>query len=183
MGALKKRFPPPGEILSLYATIVFLIYGWASLTFTWKIPSWLYYLSLADITAILSYALVSSFLESTILLSLFLLLAVLLPSSFFVNKFIVRGSIVVYIVTFWMILFNLRTLIRLPSSRDLILFGVASVLTVSLSILFADRLPSFQKILIALGDRLTVFLYLWLPMTALGVLVVLVRMTQALLGA
>ncbi|HSL43536.1 MAG TPA: hypothetical protein VK897_08895 [Anaerolineales bacterium] len=175
MTALRKKIPPLDEILAVYGTIVFLIYGWASITFSWKVPSWLYYLSLAEITAILSYTLASSLLECTIILLLLLLLAFLLPSKWLVDKFVTRASIIVYLLTFWVALFNLSTLIQLPTSRDLIFFGGIAILTIGMAIVIADRILPFQRLMTALGNRLIVFLYFWLPLSALGILIILVR--------
>lgn len=175
MTALKKKLPPLDEILGLYATIVFLIYGWASITFSWKVPSWLYFLSLGEIGAILSYTLVSSLLECTIILFIFLLVGLILPAKLFINKFIVRGSLIFYILTFWVILFHLSTLIQLPTRDDLVTFGLLAFLTLALGLVIAERIPAVQRMLVALGNRLTVFLYLWLPLSIVGILILLVR--------
>jgi hypothetical protein len=174
--ALRKKIPPFAEILALYATIVFLIYGWAILAFFWKVPSWLYYLSLTDILAILSYALASSFVESAVILLIFLLAALSLPSRWLADKFIVRGSLTFCILTFWMALFNLVTMIQLPTSDDLISFGLVAFLTIGLAIFVADRLSALRKIMTVLSDRLTIFLYLWLPLSAMAILILIVRL-------
>lgn len=176
MIALRKKIPPFPEILALYATIVFLIYGWAILTFFWKVPSWLYFLSLGEIGAVLSYTLASSLFESTMILLIFLLVGLVLPSKLFVEKFIVRGSIIICILTFWMALFNLITLIQLPTSNDFISFGLAAFLTIGLAIFAADRSAAVRKMMIALSDRLTIFLYVWLPLSVVGILVLLARL-------
>src|SRR6266498_944303 len=104
---LKEKIPPPHEISSLYATIVFLVYGWTSLAFFWKVPSWLYFLNLGEIVSILAYVLSSTLLESLIILLLFLLASLVLPASWLRNKFVVRGSIIFYSLTFWVILLTL----------------------------------------------------------------------------
>lgn len=176
MIAPRKKIPPFPEILALYATIVFLIYGWAIVTFFWKVPSWLYFLSLGDIIAILCYALASSLVESTLILLIFLLIGLILPSGWLADNFVVRGSLIICILTFWMALFTLVTLIQLPTSNDLISFGLAAFLTIAVAIFAADRLSALRKMMIALSDRLTVFLYVWLPLSVMGILVLLVRL-------
>lgn len=143
--------------------------------FAWKIPSWLYFLSLGDIASVFAYTLLSSLLESTLLLSLFLLAALILPARLFADKFLVRGSIVIIILTFWVAMFNLVTLIQLPTTEDLISFGSLAFLTIALGLVLGERMTVFQNMLIAFGNRLTVFLYFWLPLSAIGVLVVLLR--------
>ena len=161
--------------MALYATIVFLIYSWAIIAFFWKVPSWLYFLNLGEIGAVLSYTLASSLLECTVLLFIFLLAGIVLPSRVLFDKFVIRGSIIIYILTFWMALFNLVTLISLPTSSDLISFGVIALLTISVVIFISERIPAFQKLLTALGDLLIIFLYLWLPLSLVGILVIALR--------
>lgn len=176
MIAVRKKLPPLHDILNLYATIVFLIYGWAIVAFFRKLPSWLYFLSLQEIGAILCYVLVSSLFESMTLLFLFLLAGLIFPSRLFVDKFVLRGTIIICILTFWMALFNLITLIQLPTGEDLISFGLATFLTISLAIFAADRISAVRKMMLALSDRLTVFLYVWLPLSVVGILVLIVRL-------
>ena len=175
MIVLKNKIPPLHEILALYATIVFLIYGWAVITFFWKVPSWLYFLSLGDIAAILSYTFASSLLECTIILFIFLFASLVLPERLLYNKFAVRGSLIVYSLTFWVVLFNLNSLIQLPTTSDVITFSIGALVTSALAMLIAERISLVQSLIITLGNRLTVFLYLWLPLSLIGILVILFK--------
>jgi len=173
--ALRKKIPPLHEILALYATVVFLIYGWASITFFWKVPSWLYFLSPGEIAAILSYTFASSLLECTIILLIFLFASLVLPTKWLYNKFAVRGSLIVYSVTFWVVLFTLNSLIQLPTTSDVITFGIGVLVTSVLAILLAERFSFVQRLVITVGNRLTIFLYLWLPLSLVGILVIILR--------
>jgi hypothetical protein len=178
--ALRNKIPPLHEILTLYATIVFLIYGWAITTFFWAVPSWLYFLSLGEIAAILSYTLASSLMECTILLLLFLFASLVLPSNWLYNKFAVRGSLFIYSLTFWVVLFTLNSLIQLPTTSDVITFGVGVLVTSALAILLAERISFFPRLVTTVGNRLTIFLYLWLPLSLLGILVIVFRILGGL---
>jgi len=173
--ALRKKIPPLHEILALYATIVFLIYGWASITFFWKVPSWLYFLSLGEIAAVLFYTFASSLLESTIILFIFLFASLVLPTKWLSNKFAVRGSLIVYSLTFWVVLFTLNSLIQLPTTSDVITFGMGVLVTCVLAILLAERFSFVQRLVMTVGNRLTIFLYLWLPLGLIGILVIIFR--------
>jgi len=173
--ALRNKIPPFHEILALYATIVFLIYGWATITFFWKVPSWLYFLSLEEIAGILSYTFASSLLECTIILFIFLFASLVLPSKWLYNKFAVRGSLMVYALTFWVVLFTLNSLIQLPTTGDVITFSIGVLLTSVLAMILADRISVVQRLIITVGNRLTVFLYLWLPLSLIAILVIVLR--------
>lgn len=159
----------------MYATIVFLSYGWAIITFFWKVPSWLYFLSLGEIGAILAYALASSLLECTIILLIFLFASLVLPSGLLADKFAVRASLIVYSLTFWVVLLTLNSLIQLPATSDVITFGLGVSVTSALAILLSERISFFPGLVMAVGNRLTIFLYLWLPLGVLGILVIIFR--------
>lgn len=173
--ALRKKLPPFHEISSLYATIVFLVYGWTSVAFFWKVPSWLYFLNLGEIAFIVAYVLSSTLLESVIILLVFVLACLLLPANWLQNKFAVRGSVIFYSLTFWVILLNLGSLIQLPTTTDVITFAIGFPLTAGSGILLADRIPLLHRFVNFLGNQLTVFLYLWLPLSLAGVLIVILR--------
>ncbi|HLF74478.1 MAG TPA: hypothetical protein VI524_09040 [Anaerolineales bacterium] len=174
--ALRRKIPPLQQILIVYATITFLVYGWASVAFFWKVPSWLYFLSLGEIAAILAYALASSFVESIMLLFFLLVAGLVLPSRWLSDKFAANGTIIIYSLTFWVLLFNMSSLIQLPTSGDVLLFAVGSPLTAGLAIVLSTRSSRVPSLLTALGNRLTIFLYVWLPAGLAGICVVILRL-------
>jgi hypothetical protein len=98
-----------------------------------------------------------------------------LPSRMLSNKFAIRGSLIVYSLTFWVILFNLNSLIQLPTTSDVITFGIGALVTSALAIMIAERISLIQRLVITLGNRLTIFLYLWLPLSLIGILVIMLR--------
>ncbi|HEX9333404.1 MAG TPA: hypothetical protein VF896_16045 [Anaerolineales bacterium] len=175
MRVFRKKFPPLREILGLYATIVCLVYSWTSIAFFWKVPSWLYFLTLGEIAVVLSYLLVSSLLEATIILFIFLLASLTLPSRWLSDKFLVRGSVIIYSLTFWVALFDLSSLIELPSSSTVISFMIGMPLTCALAIMLVDRISLVHQAITSLGDRLTIFLYVCLPLSLIGIFVIILR--------
>ena len=173
--ALRKKFPALDEILSIYATIVFLVYAWASVAFFWKLPSWLHFLTFGEIAAIVSYILASSLLESTIILLILLFASLLLPSRWLSYKFVVRGSVIIYSLTFWVALFDMGSLIQLPTSNAVISLVVGLPLMAGLAMMLADRISLVPRFMTTLANRLTIFLYLWLPLSLAGIFVLFFR--------
>jgi hypothetical protein len=92
MTSLLQRFPNISAILPVYAVIAVPIFGWTITFWLWKLPSWLKFLTLGEIAAILSYALMIAFFESMLICGLLLLLCFLLPSQAFRDRFVVRGT-------------------------------------------------------------------------------------------
>jgi hypothetical protein len=173
--AIKEKIPSPHEISRLYAMIVFIVYGWTSVAFFWKVPSWLYFLDLGEIAAILAYILSSALLESVILLLLFVLASQALPSSWLRDKYVLRSSIIFCTLTFWVVSLNLSSLIELPTTRDFLTLAIGFPLTAGLGIVLADRIPRLQRFLDYISNQLTVFLYLWLPLSLAGILILIIR--------
>lgn len=114
-------------------------------------------------------------LECTIILFIFLFASLVLPSKFLYNQFAVRGSLIVYALTFWVVLFTLNSLIQLPATSDVITFGIGVLVTSALGILLAERISFVPRLVSTVGNRLTIFLYLWLPLGLLGILVIIFR--------
>jgi|SRR5215208_6302628 len=173
--ALRKKLPPFHETWRLYATIVFLVYGWTSLAFFWKVPSWLYFLDSGEIVSILAYALSSTVFESVIILLLFVLASLVLPASWLRNKFVIRGSIVFYSLTFWVVFLTLSSLLQLPTTNDLLTFAMGFPLTAGLGMILVDKIPLVYRFMDYLSKQLTIFLYLWLPLSVVGILILIVR--------
>jgi len=172
---LKEKIPPLHEISSLYATIVFLVYGWTSLAFFWKVPSWLYFLNLGEIVSILAYVLSSTLLESVIILLVFLLASLVLPVGWLRSKFVVRGSIIFYSLTLWVFLLNMSSLIQLPTTRDILSFSIGFPFTAGMGMILADRIPVLPRLMTFLSNQLIIFLYLWLPLSLAGILILIIR--------
>ena len=174
--AIRRKIPPFRSISSLYATIVVLVGGWTTFAFLWKLPSWLYYMDLGQIAVLWAYVVVVSLFESLTFLFLFLLASTILPSRWLYSQFIVRGSILIYSLTFWVALFDFRSGIELPTRADVLALAIGFPLTAGLGILLADRIPSIKRFLISLANRLVIFLYLWTPISFIAILIVIFRL-------
>ena len=173
--ALREKLPPFQEISSFFATIVFVVYGWTSVAFFWKVPSWMYFLSASEIVVIFAYLLVSSLLESAVILIVFLVAGLALPADWLRNKFVVRSSIIFFSLALWVALFDMGSPAPIPTDRDMLSFFVGFPLTAGLGILSSIRLPSVDRFMTFVGDQLIVFLYLWIPLSLMGLLIVLLR--------
>lgn len=182
MGSLKTklfaRLPERRSILGVYATAVFLVYGWTLLASFWKVPSWLYFLRIGDILSVYAYAFVIDFAESLLLLGLMLSVGLLLPQSWWNAQFASKGVL-------WVTVLMGSAMVRLytnrsPDSWESIVsgqrlwWGLTLLLALLLS-LVVSYVPFLRRGLENLADRLVVFLYLYLPLTALALIVVFAR--------
>jgi len=165
-------------MIGVYATAVFLVYGWTLLTSFWKVPSWLFYLSLDEILAIYAYSFVVDFFESVLVLLGLILVGFVLPSRWWNDRFISMGMI-------WLIVIEGSIMLRLYEIRSPELWdvfvhqqGTWWAYTVALGLLLSlvvARVGWLQSGLVSLSDRLVVFLYIYMPLTVISILVVLFR--------
>ena len=170
-----KRFPKTPQIAAAYAVIVLVIYIWTLLWSFWKLPSWLFFLSIGEILTIYAYSFATNFLESLLVLCLPLALGFILPRKWFLDAFVARSTIVVLSVlgyaAYILTQFNSRedypgNLIRL----------FPFVLLASLVLAFlVGKVKFLTKSLDFFAEQTTVFLYISIPLSLIALLVVLMR--------
>jgi hypothetical protein len=172
---LRSKIPGMSQLAQVFAVICILTYGWTTYRFLQKFPSWLFYLQINEIIANYSYTVVVNFLEALLFMSLVLIINVLLPKRFFMEKFVARGSLLA--------VFGLGYLIYLAGAigqskssqfpSELFRWTLLVFLVISLLAILLPFLKPVQKITDEFADRSTVFLYILLPMTTLGILIFL----------
>jgi hypothetical protein len=178
MGKILARLPDRRAIIGVYATAAFLVYSWTLLASFWKVPSWLYFLKISEILSVYAYSLVINFGESMLLIFLALIAGFILPHRWWNAQFTSRGVI-------WISVLMGSIMLRLYTNRapdyweDFVYhqwawWGWTILLAVVLDYL-ASRINLLRKGLENLADRLVVFLYIYLPLTAVSIIVVFVR--------
>lgn len=173
--AIFNRFPKPAQVAALYALIVFTVYSWTLLWFFYKIPGWLYYLSIGEIFTTLAYSLATNFLESLVLLAVPLFLAVALPKKWFADLFVARGAALVLPGLAYMMYVALQFQSKLDYPSDILNWSPLVLVLVILLAFLVGRVGFLVRLLDVLGDRATVFLYVSIPVSLVSILVVLIR--------
>lgn len=173
---LKSRLPASSAILPVFAVISFLVYGWTLVIFFWKIPSWLMFLTLGEIFANLAYAMTAALLESLVILGLFLLGYILLPATMMKDVFVTRGTVAALIGLGSVMLYMYRFSEVGYAFLDKLPLWTLSSLALTLILTFlAPRLQFIVRFAAWISDRVTVFVYIFLPISALSLLVVIYR--------
>ena len=170
--------PEKRNIVTVLAVAMFLVYTWTLFTSFWKLPSWLFFLQVGEILSIYAYAFVVNFVESILLLLLVLAPAVLLPRPLWTDTFISKA------LTLILILLGSATLhislYRTPDTRPIFVHGqllwwVVTLLLALLLTWMAGRVNWIRTGLENIADRFVVFIYIYLPLTALAFIVVVAR--------
>ena len=173
--AIFSRFPKWTQIAALYALIVFAVYSWTLIWFFWKIPGWLYYLSIGEILTSLAYSLATNFLESLAVVLIPIFLAVVLPKKWFLDQFVARGAALILPGLGYMmyIAFQFQSKLDYPGNA-LNLYSFVLGLLVILTFL-VGQVRFLSKALEFLGNQATIFLYLSIPISLLSILVIIIR--------
>jgi hypothetical protein len=173
------RLPDRQSILGVYAVIVFLVYSWTLFTSFYKLPSWMFYLTIGQILSVYAYAFSVDLLESILALAVVLFLDLTLFLALRNMKEFQSRSILVVLVV--LISFMLR-LNMFQSYDDIQLFLSGEMtwwaITLPLALITAVIVPRnkwIRRVIETIADRATVFLYIYLPLSLVSLVTVLIR--------
>lgn len=173
---MKNRFPKFQEIVSVYAVVSFMIYGWTFILFFWKLPSWLNFMNIAEIFGTFSYGLLVNTVESLIVISGILFICVILPARFLRDSFAARGTIITIISLGSMMLYQYKyRAARQDFATTMPTWLIAAIIVILLVIFFTEWFKPLKTILVDLSDRLIIFLYIFVPLSIIAILDVILR--------
>ena len=162
------KIPRWEKIIPVYSIVVVMIYTWSLLHFFWRLPSWLNFSTLGQVAILFSYTVTVNFFESVLVLLALVLFGLILPANWLMDSFVTKGSLLALLGLGGMMALN-------QYLRDDLIFFAAMVAGAVLLTFVLDRLAFVRKMLEEIAGRMTVFLYLWMPISAIAVLTVLVR--------
>jgi len=174
--AIFNRFPTQAQVAALYALIVFTLYSWTLLWFFYKVPGWLYYLSIGEILTSLAYSLATNFFESLVVLAAPLFLAVVLPKKWFADLFVARGAALIFPGLAYMMFVAFQFQSKLDYPSDIINLYPLVLVVIFILAFLVGKVRFLSQALEALGDKATIFLYLSIPLSLVSTLVVLARL-------
>jgi hypothetical protein len=169
------RLPSMGQLTAVYGVIVFMVYGWTIYWYLWKLPSWLYFLTLGELLVTFSYAMVVNLIESLLVLLLPVLLSLLLPYHWFRERFVAQGVILVILLLIALMNY-LNIIIGLQGfPPGLGLMALGAIIVIAFLIFLVGRVGLLRKVVEEIGNRATIFIYIFLPISVLSIFVVLIR--------
>jgi len=173
--ALFNRLPKVSQIAPVYAIIVLMVYSWTILAFFWKLPSWLYFMSMGEILVVIAYAMTMNFLESLSVLLIPVLLCLLLPKKWFYDTFVVRGTSLVLLLLGYSMFFTTRLQYEEGYPKDLLILTIFAIFVIALLVYVLGKIQIVHKALESLSDRAIVFLYLSIPISLISLFIVIFR--------
>ena len=178
--SLKAKLPSRQEALVVFSVIVFIVFSWTLYRVFWWVPSWLEYLSIWNILIIVAYVLAFSLFESLAVMGLIVILSLLFPKQTFKDQFIVQGSaisaalgLIAFLVQRKVSLIYRLELWQTLAYPTLILIGV--VILVPILWFTFKRFNLLTRLVLAVAERMTIFVFLYVPLGLIGMLVVVAR--------
>lgn len=145
------------------------IYGWSIYQFLWTFPSWLKFLTLGEIGAILAYIIVTNLIDSLLVLASLIFVSIVLPTKWLRDNFIVRGGMSVL----YLLILVINVAYNAVPFDQLNNYVVRGVIDLAFLHFVIGYVPPLQRFIYSLADRSTVFLYLSIPSSVLAMVVVL----------
>jgi len=171
----QKRLPPVQQMAAVYGVIVLVIFGWTIYWYFWKLPSWLYFMTVGELVTAYAYALPVNILESLLLFSLPLALTLFFPQRWFREQFVAQGTAFTILAALVLTkyLSVITELQALPPGLNW-MFPL-TVVGILLIVFLVGRIKILCKILEEIANRAVIFLYVFLPLSALALIVVFIR--------
>ncbi len=169
------RIPSLKQLAPVYSVIVVVIYGFSMQRFFWRVPSLINYSTIGQVGVIFSYMAVVNLLESLIIVFVPIAFSVILPGKWFFEQFVAKSILLVSLGLGY--LGYISSHINTEEEFPYPLFKWAPlvfILILALVFLLA-RIKFLTKILEWLAEQLEVFLLLSLPISAMALVVVLIR--------
>lgn len=170
-----KRIPSLGQLAPVYSIIVVVIYAWSILRFFWRLPSLLYSSTAGEIAITYAYLTTVNFFESITILLIPIFLSTILPGRWFFDRFVTKGSLLVSLGLWYLAYIASHISAEAPFPYDLIRWSPAVAVLILVLVFLLDQISFLRKIVTELADRLTVFLFISIPISAVSLLVVLIR--------
>lgn len=166
------RFPRRHEVVPVFATCAVPVFSWTIFWFLHRMPGWLPFLAPWRILGIFAYTQAFALLESLSILLVLILMAAILPVRLFRRKFVAVGTALMMSAALWI---ACGQIILIDNPNRLPLWAALALAFTLLSCVLVHRYPRLEQFLSSLADRLTVFLYLYVPLGLLGLVVVVSR--------
>ena len=176
-----ERLPKSKHIRNLFAVIVCLIYSWTLITSFYKLPSWLFYLNIGQVASIYAYSFVVDLVESILFTTLILFLGlipffILRDKDIFQSRSVIAAVILLGSSMLRLVLFKDNENPGAFADWQLIWWGCTFLLAIFLAAI-TPKIKWLKNILEGFPERAVVFLYIYLPLSALSFIVVIFRNT------
>lgn len=175
MQILENRFPHKNEIISVLGVSVFVCHSWSIRGFLNDLPSLLLYYRLPEILVVFAYMMAFAFLESLLITAGLAFAGGILPSRWLRNGFAYKGLIFVAVGSIGAYVLQKNLRYEFPSIQMLALNLVIPLVLIAFLIAASHLWGPLRKVLLDIQDRLSIMLYIYVPLGLVSIVVVVFR--------
>jgi hypothetical protein len=128
-----------------------------------------------DLAALFAYMLVVNLLESILILLVPLAMSIILPKKWFYDRFKTKSVALVLFSLGFLIYLSKNLHADAPFPLTLVRWIPMAAIAILVLVFLVDQVSFLRKVLEEVANRLTVFLYISIPISAIALLVVLIR--------
>jgi len=172
---IRDRFPQRSEVLTVLGVAVFVCHSWSMLVFFNRLSAFILYFRIAEIAEVFAFLMAFALLESLLVVGGLTLLSVILPSKWLRDGFAYKSFIIIVIATIAAIILQKNWKGVLPPPYILALYWLRPLLLTVGIISAVQMMPRARNILINLADRVSIMLFLYVPIGLLSLIVVALR--------
>jgi hypothetical protein len=178
-GLFSKQFPDKKDIVGVYAVIVFLLYSWMLVTSFYMLPSWMFYLTIGQILSLYAYSFSLNLFESILLLAGILILEFTIFLGFKKDQEFQSRSILLVVFLLGVMMTRLIVFKGYEESSafvssEFLWWGIGLPTSLLLAVVGA-KMKWLQYALNVISERLTIFLYIYIPLSFFALIIVLIR--------
>lgn len=170
---IKSRLPKTDEIFYVYSLVVFLEYTFALFALFYNLPRWILDLSVWEIAVAFFYGISFTLLDSVSFFLFMLIITMILPRDWILSEFMSRGSMFVCASFVWMVMLQIGFS---PDTLDtFFLLLLIAAFHVPTMVFMVKRMGWLKSAMEQLAQRTVIFSYIYLPLSAIGIVVVIAR--------
>ena len=172
---IKEKIPGINQIAPVIAVTAMMLYGWTTYRVIQKLPSWLLFLTFQEIVSNYAQTLFFNLVEVLLVIGIIVFINLLLPQKFFLNMFVARGSMLSSLGLGYLMYLAFAIGQSKLSQFPWRTFQWAPLifLVIFLVAIFLPYVGPIRKTVEDFADRAIILLYVWVPLTGLGLLLFL----------
>ncbi|MFW6042503.1 MAG: hypothetical protein ACOC9C_02350 [Chloroflexota bacterium] len=176
MATFRERLVSRKEMWLLLAVAALPIYSWSIFFFLERFTGWLYYLTVWEIAGIFAYTQAFALVESLLVVAGVVLVALVLPRRLLRADLVPMGTAIILLSALWAIVaqYNDHILRELSLPMLLLWVGIYALSIVAAWFLLY-RSRRAKQLMTRVAERVSILLYLYLPLSLLCLVIVLLR--------
>jgi len=169
------RFPSLKQLAPVYSVIVVAIYGFSIVRFFWRVPSLINYSTIGQVAVIFSYTAVVNLIESLMIVCVPILFSMMLPGKWFFDQFVAKGVLLVSLGLGYLGYISSHINTEEDFPYPLFKWSPLVFILILVLVFLLARIKFLARLLEWIAEQLEVFLLLSLPISAIALVVVLIR--------